>query len=144
MILVVESDAFYLCEPKSRSRAGGYHYMGNRSDLDKRPDTVNGAIDCISCIIKSVVSSVAVAEYAALFLNGEIAMGLRKTLADLNYPQPATPIACDNAVDVGISKHTVRQRRTKAIAMRFDWIQDRVDDGEFTVKWFAGVPNLAD
>jgi hypothetical protein len=106
MILVVESDAFYLCEPKSRSRAGGYHYMGNRSDLDKRPDTVNGAIDCISCIIKSVVSSVAVAEYAALFLNGEIAMGLRKTLADLNYPQPATPIACDNAVAVGISKHS--------------------------------------
>ena len=34
MILKVHSDAAYLNEQSSRSRAGGYFYMGNKPDVD--------------------------------------------------------------------------------------------------------------
>ena len=39
MILRVHSDTSYLTEPKARSRAGGYFFMGNKNN-----DTPNGAI----------------------------------------------------------------------------------------------------
>jgi len=144
MRLYVESDASYLCEPHSRSRAGGIHYLGNYGDEEHRPVHINGAIHCISSIIKSVVASAAEAEYAALFLNAQAALGERKTLADMNYPQSATPLVSDNSTAVGITNKTVKQRKSKAIAMRYDWIQDRVEEGDFTAKWGPGRTNLAD
>ena len=39
MILRVHNDTSYLSEPKARSRAGGYFFMGNKDN-----DTPNGAI----------------------------------------------------------------------------------------------------
>lgn len=144
MRLYVESDASYLCEPHSRSRAGGFHYLGNNNDEQARPSQVNGAIHCISTVIKSVVASAAEAEYAALFLNAQAALGERKILADMGYPQAATPLVSDNNTAVGVANQSVKQRKSKAIAMRFDWIQDRVADGDFTASWAPGKGNLAD
>jgi hypothetical protein len=140
---MVESDASYLSEPEARSRAGGLHYLGNYC-IDTRTNLINGAIECMSTIIKSVVSSAFEAEYAALFLNGQTAQGLRNTLRDLGYPQQATPFISDNACAVGVANRTVKQRRSKAIDMRFHWLRDRVKCGDFTVKWQPGKDNLAD
>ena len=44
---------------------------------------VNGPVECISTIIPTVVSSAFEAEYAAMFINGNTAAGIRNTLADL-------------------------------------------------------------
>ena len=143
MRLMVESDASYLSEPEARSRAGGLHYLGNYC-TDTRTNQVNGAVECMSTIIKSVVSSAFEAEYAALFLNGQTAQGLRNTLRDLGYPQQATPFISDNACAVGVANRTVKQRRSKAIDMRFHWLRDRVKAGDFTVKWEPGKSNKAD
>ncbi len=143
MRLMVESDASYLSEPEARSRAGGLHYLGNYC-VDTQTNRVNGAIECMSTIIKSVVSSAFEAEYAALFMNGQTAQGLRNTLRDLGFPQPATPFISDNACAVGVANRTVKQRRSKAIDMRFHWLRDRVKSGDFTVKWQPGKDNLAD
>jgi hypothetical protein len=140
MCLKVESDASYLSEPESRSRAGGFFYLGNSDGSGP----VNGGVDCMSTIIKSVVSSAFEAEYAALFLNGQTGIGLRHTLHDLGFPQPATPIKSDNSCAVGVVNRTVTQRRSKAIDMRLHWIRDRVKYGDFTVTWSPGKDNLAD
>jgi hypothetical protein len=43
-----------------------------------------------------------------------------------------------------IAKLTVKHRRSKAIDMRFYWIQDRVKQGQFLVHWRRGADNLAD
>lgn len=141
MRLYVESDASYLSEPNSRSRPGGIFYLGNNTPTK---GYVNGAVECISTIIKAVVSSAFEAEYAALFLNGQTAQGIRNTLSDMGYPQGATPIVSDNACAVGIANQSVKQRRSKAIDMRYHWIRDRVEMGDFTVIWQRGESNLAD
>jgi hypothetical protein len=145
MRLMVESDASYLSEPESRSRAGGLFYLGNYAvGSDTARATPNGGVEFLSTIIKSVVTSAFEAEYAALFLNGQTAVGLRHTLFDLGFAQEATPFVSDNACAVGIANRTVKQRRSKAIDMRLHWTRDRVKNGDFTVTWRPGKDNLAD
>jgi hypothetical protein len=143
MQLAMHSDASYLSETKARSRAGGIHFLTDRNKLNN-PRAINGAIDCISTIIPSVVSSAFEAEYAAMYLNATTAEGIRNILADLGYPQSATPIISDNQCAVGVANRTVKQRRSKAIDMRYHWIRDRVSQGHFTVTWRPGKTNLAD
>jgi hypothetical protein len=140
MQLVTHADASYLCESGARSRAGGIMWLGDASE----PTQVNGAITCISKIIDAVVASAGEAEYAGLFMLAQEAEVLRTTLQEMGHEQPPTTIFCDNACAVGISNDTIKQKRSKAIDMRFHWIRDRVRIGHFVVKWIKGVDNLAD
>ena len=50
---------------------------------------------------------------------------MRKSLEELDYKQPATPIQVDNATAVGFIHKQIKQRRSKAIDMTFYWLQDR-------------------
>jgi len=139
MQLCVQSDASYLSEQGARSRAGGILHFGLNQD-----GSVNGAIDYMSCIIPTVCSSVAEAEYAALFLAGKEATNARNILHDLGYPQKTTRIICDNACAVGIATDSVKQKRSKAIDMRYHWTRDQVRQGKFSIHWEKGATNLAD
>ncbi len=65
MILAVYSDASYLSEQKSRSRAGGHFYLS--SNVPYPPN--NGAIKNVAKVIDAVVSSAAEEELGALFIN---------------------------------------------------------------------------
>jgi hypothetical protein len=143
MQLHVESDASYLSETEARSRAGGIHFFRDIVGTTDK-SVVNGAIECISCIIPSVVASAFEAEYAALFLNGQMAEVIRATLDDLGYPQKATPMISDNSCAVGTANKEIKQRKSKAIDMRYHWIRDRVKQGHFQVTWKPGETNLAD
>jgi hypothetical protein len=145
MRLICYSDASHCSETEGRSRAGGFLYLGSAGPLpDNNAEHLNGAIECISSIIPTVVSSAAEAEYAALFLVGQTAEGLRATLEDLGYPQGPTPIICDNSCAVGITNKTVKQKRSKAIDMRYHWIRDRASQGHFAISWQRGSTNVAD
>ena len=129
MILHIQSDASYLSRPGARSVAGGIFYVGNHN----QPTTINGAIHAISTIIPAVVASVAEAEYAALFINGQEGASLRQILTALGYPQPATIILCDNKCAHGIATDTVKLKRTKSVDMKFHWIRDCIRQGQFKV-----------
>jgi hypothetical protein len=147
MILVTHSDASYLSETKSRSRAGGFHFLPRRSlssSSSSSNQKINGAIDIISCVIPTVVSAASEAEYAALFLNGQTCAGLRLTLSDLGYPQPPTIIISDNTTACGVANRTTKVKRSKAMDMRYHWIRDRVKQGQYQVIWQPGGTNLAD
>jgi hypothetical protein len=139
MTLRIQSDASYLSESRGRSRAGGLMYFGQNSD-----GSINGAIDHFSAIIPTVVSSAAEAEYAALFLNGKEGTCARNTLQDLGHKQPTTVIICDNTTATGIAHNTIKQKRSKAIDMRYHWIQDQIKQKKFNVIWREGISNLAD
>jgi hypothetical protein len=141
MILKVHSDASYLSETAARSRAGGAHFLGNRDDSTL---PINGLVECISVIIPSVCASACESEYASLYINGVTAETLRTTLEDLGYPQDDTEIVCDNECATGISNGTCKQRKSKAIDMRYHWIRDRVSQKHFRVTWRRGCENLAD
>lgn len=149
MILHIVSDASYLSASESRSRLGGYFFLskdiGSTAPLpDDPPPPFNAPILVNSSILQTIVSSAAEAELGALFYNAKDGCMLRTTLIDLGYPQPATPIEADNACAVGLANDTVKQRRSKAIDMRFYWVKDRVKAGQFLIYWRRGSDNDAD
>ena len=140
MVLKIKSDASYLSRPNSGSVAGGFHYCGNRND-----DVICGVQFAMSSSIPTVCAAVSEAEYAALFINAQHGAWERTVLAALRYPQIGpTPIETDNKTAEGIAQGTCTMKRSKAIAMRYHWIRDRVSCGEFTVFWAKGKQNLAD
>jgi hypothetical protein len=142
MILHIHSDASYLSENEAKSRAGGFFYMDSDTKTDKK--LTNGAILIISKVLKHVMSSAAEAEIRAVFINAKEGEVLRTTLEELGHKQPPTPMETDNTTAKGYSNGTIKQKRTKAMDMRFYWIKDRVEQGQFNVYWGPGFQNLAD
>ena len=130
--------ASYLSRPNARSVAGRLFY------LVPPLGSTNGPCHAISSIIPVVVSSVAEAEYAALFIAGRGGAMLRNILTSLGYPQSATTIFCDNACAFSITNYTITPRRTQSIDMQFHWIRDRVRQQQFVVAWLKGADNFAD
>jgi hypothetical protein len=108
------------------------------------PPKLNGAIHVLSSIMRNVLASATESEVGACFTNAQDACPLRTTLAEMGWPQPATPIQVDNSCAEGIINDTVKQRRSKAIDMRFYWVRDRVRQGHYRVHWKPGLENLAD
>jgi hypothetical protein len=62
----------------------------------------------------------------------------------MGHDQAATPIQTDNACAAGVANKTAKQRRSKAIDMRFYWIRDRIKQGKFIIHWCKGTDNLVD
>jgi hypothetical protein len=132
MSLKIHSDASYLSEPKARSRAGGYFYLSSLPmDPSKPPSPtstqppMNGAIHVLGSIRDFVLASATEAELGACFFNASEGVTLRIILHEMGHPQPPTPLQVDNSCDAGIVNDTVKQRRSKAIDMRFYWLKDR-------------------
>jgi hypothetical protein len=65
------------------------------------------------------VSLAAEAEIGAVFINAKEGAVLRKTLEELGHPQPPTPMETDNTTATGYINGTIKQKRTKAMDMRF-------------------------
>ena len=133
------NNAAYLVCPQARSRAGGYHFIGNK---DKK--LFNGPVLVLAKVIKNVMSSAAEAEVAALFMNAQEALPIRQCLIDLGHPQPPTPLKTDNSTAKGILTGEMKQKHTKAMDMRFYWLCNRVAQGQFEIYWEPGKNNLAD
>jgi hypothetical protein len=139
MILHVQSDASFRSRRCSRSVAGGLHYLSTSN-----PVTINGAINTVSTLIPGIPASAAEAEYAAFFLNGQIAADERTILAGLGYPQPPTIILGDNEVGAAIAHNSLTAKKSRAFDTRYHWIQDRIAQGHFVIYWRRGCYNLAD
>ena len=90
------------------------------------------------------MASAAEAELAALFMNSQEAVALRNCLEAMGFPQPATPMKTDNSTASGILNNTMKQKRSKAIDVRFYWLRDRAKQGQFYIYWDSGKHNLAD
>jgi hypothetical protein len=151
MCLKIHSDASYLSEPKARSRAGGYFYLSSHpTDPSKPPSPtsiqppMNGAIHVLSSILDVVMASATEAELGACYFNAREGVAFRIILFEMGHPQPPTPLQVDNSCAAGIVNDTVKQRRSKAIDMRFYWLKDRTVQGQFHIHWRKGSDNLAD
>jgi hypothetical protein len=51
---------------------------------------------------------------------------LRVTLIELGHKQPSTPLRTDNSTAFAILNETIKQKRPKAMGMKYHWITDRV------------------
>jgi hypothetical protein len=144
MILYVHSDASYLSEPKARSRVGGYFYLGTANEPANNPKP-NGPIHVESRILRNVMAAASEAEIGALFHNGQETVHFRQILFELDRPQHhPTLITTDNSTADGFANNRTKIRRSKAIDMRFYWVQDRVEQQQIGVRWGSGKGNHAD
>jgi hypothetical protein len=145
MQLEISSDASYLSERKSRSRVGGIAYL-KTNELHTGDNLIlpNGPIDITCSILGPVVTSAMEAEYGALYVNARKAKELVQTLEDLGHPQGPVTIYADNKPAINVANGNAKQKRSKAIDMRFNWIKDRIKNKEFNILWDKGSKNLAD
>jgi hypothetical protein len=87
---------------------------------------------------------VAEAEIAGVFAAARIVLDERQILADLGHPQPPTVTYCDNECAIGLVNRTMTPKFSKSLDMCFNWLRDRVDQGQFRIVFVPGVLNLAD
>ena len=78
----------------------------------------NGPILTISQIIRNVMSSTAEAELAGLLICAKEMVPLWQALNKMGWPQPKSPIQCDNSTDVGVAIQTIIPRKTKSVDMQ--------------------------
>jgi hypothetical protein len=119
MVLVLHSNASYLSKPKARSRAGGLFFLSS----DEADPIDNGAVLNIAALIKAVMSSAAEAELGALYINARKAVPQHCTLEKMGHKQPPTPMQTNNTTAIGVVNNNIQPKRTKAMDMRFHWLQ---------------------
>ena len=78
----------------------------------------------VVAILKNLMAYAAEAELGDLFINAKEGEVLRTSLEEMVHPQGPNPMQTDNSTASGIMNKTVKQRRSKAIDMRFYWIRD--------------------
>jgi acyl transferase domain-containing protein len=116
-------------------------FLGNKSP---EQETLNGSILNVAAVIKNVVASAAESEVGACFHNAQSGAPLRVTLTELGHKQPPTPLRTYNSTAYGIVNETIKQKRSKAMDMRYHWLTDRVRQRQFNVFWRPGLENLGD
>jgi hypothetical protein len=141
MILNIHSDASYLSVSNARSRLGGLFFLGNKSP---EQETSNGSILNVTTVIKNVVASAAESEVGLCFHNAQSGAPLRVALTELGHTQPPTPLRTDNSTAYGIVNETIKQKRSKAMDMRYHWLTDRVRQKQFDVYWRPGRENIGE
>jgi hypothetical protein len=140
MVLAAHSDASFLTEHGSRSRAGAHIFLSEDDPIPRN----NGPILTISQIIKFVMASAAEAELAGLYITAREMIPLRNALEEMGWKQPRSPIQTDNSAASGFISDTIIQRRIKMIWMRLHWLRCRAAQGQFRFYWDRGASNLAD
>jgi hypothetical protein len=104
----------------------------------------NGAVLNILQVIKSVMSSAAEAELAALFINAKTAISMCTMLKELGHPQTQTPMQTNNSTAHALLTNKILPKALKAMDMRFHWLRCREAQGQFRYYWRPGTQNLAD
>ena len=148
MILHIASDGSYLSESKSRSRVGGIFYLSSKLPQHNQTPNCshpfNAPFHVVAKILKMITSSAMETEVAATFDNAKEMLPFRVTLAEMGHPQPPTPMEVDNEPAIGFLKSTMKQKRSKAIDMRFYWVRDRVKQNQLLIYWRLGANNVGD
>ena len=110
--------------------------------IDWNGSLLCGPIHSISRIMSNVMGSASKADIGAAYINGQEAVPICTLLHKMGHPQPATPIQVDNSTTDGFANDTIKQKRSKAIDMRFYWIHDQTSQGQFLIYWKPGITNL--
>jgi 3-phenylpropionate/cinnamic acid dioxygenase small subunit len=98
----------------------------------------------VASVIKNVLASASESEVGACFQNAQSGAPLRVTLTELGHTQPDKPLCTDNYTAFGILNETIKQKRSKAMDMRYHWLTYRVRQKQFDVYWRPGRDNLGD
>ena len=100
--------------------------------------TTNGILLVVCKILRNIMASVAEAKYGTIFINAQTLVPIRTTLSEMVWKQGPTAIQVDNSTAVGIATKEFLQKKSKAMDMRFYWINNRIKQGQFRVFWRPG------
>ena len=115
MMLSSHSDASYLNVTKARSRAVSHIMLSENVPVP----AYNRSILAIAQIILNFMLSAVESELAGLFICSKEMVPLRQALNKMGWPQPKSPIQCDNSTDVGVANQTIISQKTKSMDMQF-------------------------
>ena len=90
------------------------------------------------------MASAARAKYGTIFVYAQVYVPIHTTLTEIEWKQGPTDIQVDNFTAVSIATKEFRQNKSKAMDMRFYWINYRIKQGQFRVFWRPGPENLGD
>ena len=138
MKLLIGSDAAFHVRPKGRSRAGGYFYLGSRSN-----EQLSAPAFALAKAAKGAAGSAAEAEAAATHMNAKEAIPARQCLEEMGWAQPPARIRADNATAKGFASNAAKPKRSKALGRQLWWLKDREEQKHFEIAWEAGIYSLA-
>jgi hypothetical protein len=105
----------------------------------------SGHIHVESRIMRHIMVATSEAEIGALFHNVQEAAHIQTVLKEMGRERPApTRITTDNSTAESFANRRIKIKRSKAMVMRFYWIQDRLDRRQFRIHWQQGENNHAD
>jgi hypothetical protein len=85
----------------------------------------NGPVHVEARILKNVMAAASEAEIAGTFHNGQETVHIQQILAKLGRPQTQpTPMTVNNSTADGFANKRTKIKRSKAIDMRFYWVQE--------------------
>ena len=88
--------------------------------------------------------SAAKAEIGGFCICAKEMVPLCQSLIAMGWPQPRSPIQCDNSTAVGVTNQTIIPRKMKSMDMQFNWLCCRDLQGQFHYSWAPGATNLDD
>ena len=103
MVLSAHSDEAYLNDSKARIRAGAHIMLSEDVPVPK----YNGPVLTIAKITKCVMSSAAEYELAGLYICAKEMVPIHQSLIEMGWPQPRSPIQCDNSTEIGVANKTI-------------------------------------
>ena len=80
--------------------------------------------------------------FGGLFENFQKATYMKAYLAEMGQLQPPTLVATNNTAANSIFNGTEKQKRYRAIDMRFYWVRGRIRQNNFHIFWEEGNKNL--
>jgi hypothetical protein len=89
------------------------------------------------------MSSAAKAKLGALYINACEAVPQHQLLEEMGHPQPPTLMQTDNSTTLGVVTSNIQPQCTKAMGMRFHWLQCHEAPKQFGFFWRPGKTNLA-
>ena len=145
MVLHIYSDSSYISEPEAQSRAGGYFFLGTKSNTPISDIILYNVSVHVECsIMRNLMVSATKAELGGLFGNCHKATFMRTALAEMGHKQPPTPVETYNTAANRIVNRTAKQKRYPAIDIIFYWGRDRIQKNHSHILWEDGMKNLAD
>ena len=124
-----------------REKIPNSFFLGHKNP---KADIKNWAILNPTHIIHHEASSAAEAEIGAVFINCKEALPILTTLHEMGFKQPPTPVIIDNTTAVGFANDTIKQKKTRAMDMRYHWLRDKETQEIFEFLWQPAETNMGD
>ena len=129
----------------------GYADSDYAGDLDKRRSTsgyiftlARGPVSWRSTLQSTVALSTTEAEYMALTEAAKEAVWLRNLVGDFGIVQRQVTIFCDSQSAICLTKNPVHHNSMKHVRVKFNYVRERVEEGDIIVTKVDTEDNQAD